>query len=58
MSAIEVGVLLAGLLLCIPLAGQMAKRRGLSTKMWMWLAVFLGPLPLVILMFVPKTRAR
>ena len=55
MSAIEVALLLAGILLCIPLAGQMAKRRGLSAKLWMWLAVFLGPVALVVLAFVPKT---
>ncbi|HMI98051.1 MAG TPA: hypothetical protein VK479_16200 [Micropepsaceae bacterium] len=56
MSAIEIALILAGLLLCIPLAGQMAKRRGCSVKLWMWLAVFLGPLPLVVLAFVPKAR--
>ncbi len=56
MSAIEFAVLLAGLLLCIPFAGRMAARRDKSAKLWMWLAVFLGPLPLAVLAFVPKMR--
>jgi O-antigen ligase len=55
MSAIGFVVLL-GLLLCIPLAGRMAVRRDRSAKLWMWLAAFLGPVPLAVLAFVPKTR--
>ena len=55
MSAMAFAVLLVALLLCIPLAGRMAVRRDRSAKLWMWLAAFLGPVPLAVLAFVPKT---
>jgi hypothetical protein len=56
MSAIAFPVLVFALLLCVPLAGRMAVRRDRSAKLWMWLAAFLGPVPLAVLAFVPKTR--
>jgi hypothetical protein len=55
MSAVAFVVLL-GLLLCIPLAGRMAARRDRSAKLWMWLAAFMGPVPILVLAFVPKAR--
>ena len=56
MSAIAFPVLLVASLLCIPLAGRMAARRDRSAKLWMWLAAFLGPIPIAVLAFIPKTR--
>jgi len=56
MSAIAFAVLLFASLLCIPLAGRMAVRRARSAKLWMWLAAFLGPVPLAVLAFIPKAR--
>ena len=34
----------------------MAVRRDRSAKLWMWLAAFLGPVPLAVLAFIPKAR--
>jgi len=56
MSAIAYAVLLVALILCIPLTGRMATRRDRSAKLWMWLAAFLGPVPLAVLAFIPKAR--
>jgi hypothetical protein len=56
MSAIGLGAVVAASLLCIPLAGRMAARRDRSARLWMWLAVFLGPVPLAVLAFVPRPR--
>jgi NO-binding membrane sensor protein with MHYT domain len=56
MSAIAFPVLVFALLLCVPLAGRMAVRRDRSAKLWMWLAAFLGPLPLAVLALIPKAR--
>ena len=56
MSAIAFPVLVFALLMCVPLAGRMAVRRDRSAKLWMWLAAFLGPLPIAVLAFIPKPR--
>jgi hypothetical protein len=40
------------------LAGRVAARRGRSVKAWSWLAAFLGPIALVILLLVPASTKR
>jgi hypothetical protein len=42
----------------IPLSAEMARERGRSTKAWLWVAVFVGPLaPLALLLVGQKSRA-
>ena len=41
-------------ILCVVAAFRMAVFRGRRTAPWMWAAVFLGPLPLVLLAVLPQ----
>jgi hypothetical protein len=38
-------------------AGRIAERRGRSFKVWAWIAVFIGPLALPLVFFLPNLRA-
>jgi MFS family permease len=38
------------------LAGRMAERRGRSFKIWAWIAAFIGPLALPLVLLFPNRR--
>ena len=38
-------------------AGRIAERRGRSFKVWAWIAVFIGPLALLLVFLLPNLRA-
>jgi hypothetical protein len=40
--------------LCVYVAGQLATQRGRSRKGWVWASALLGPLPLLILVLMPR----
>jgi hypothetical protein len=40
------------------LAGQMAERRGRSVKNWAWIAAFIGPLALPLVLLFPNLRGK
>jgi len=42
--------------LCVYVAGRMASHKGRSSRAWMWLAAFFGPLPLLALRLLPPKR--
>ena len=48
------------LMVCsIYLAGRIAERRGRSFKIWAWIAVIVGPLGLLLLVFLfPKLHGK
>jgi MFS family permease len=37
-------------------AGRIAERRGRSFKVWAWIAVFIGPLALLLVFLFPNLR--
>ena len=42
----------------IVLAGRMAERRGRSFKIWAWIAAFIGPLALPLVLLFPNLHGR
>ena len=40
------------------LAGRMAEHRGRSFKNWLWIAAFIGPLALPLILLFPNLRGR
>jgi hypothetical protein len=51
-------LLLAGTVASVHLAGRMAERRGRSFKVWAWIAAFIGPLALPLMLLVPNLRRK
>ena len=49
-------VLLLANILCVFLARRMAQDRAKPPTVWMWLAAFFGPVPLIILAVMPEKR--
>jgi hypothetical protein len=41
----------------IVLAGRIAERRGRSFKIWAWIAAFIGPLALPLVLLFPNLQA-
>jgi multisubunit Na+/H+ antiporter MnhB subunit len=42
----------------IVLAGRIAERRGRSFKIWAWIAAFIGPLALPLVLLFPNLHGR
>jgi MFS family permease len=42
----------------IYLAGRMAERRGRRFKVWAWIAAFIGPLALPLVLLFPNLRGK
>ncbi len=40
------------------LAGRLAQRRGRSSKSWVWIAAFIGPLALPLVFLFPNLHGR
>ena len=49
-------LLLAATVASVHLAGRMAERRGRSFKVWAWIAAFIGPLALPLMLLFPNLR--
>ena len=57
MSATMTFVLvLAATVASVHLAGRMAERRGRRFKVWAWIAAFIGPLALPLMLLFPNLR--
>jgi uncharacterized membrane protein HdeD (DUF308 family) len=54
MRMIALLIYLAVAFLCVYAAERLARRQHRSRKGWMWAAALLGPLPLLILVFMPE----
>jgi hypothetical protein len=53
---VVIAILIVASGICTVVARQMAQNRGWSPGLWGLLAAFLGPIPLVALVFTPKSR--
>jgi MFS family permease len=51
-------LLAAATIVSIYLAGRIAERRGRSFKIWAWIAAFIGPLALALLLLFPNLHGR
>jgi hypothetical protein len=51
-------LLLAATVASVHLAGRMAERRGRSFKAWAWIAAFIGPLALPLMLLFPNLRRK
>jgi hypothetical protein len=49
-------LLMIGTVASVCLAGRMAERRGRSFVIWGWVAAFIGPLALPLLLLFPNLR--
>ena len=49
-------VFLAICILSIPLASEMARERGRSRKLWLWIALLVGPLAPIALLLLGDSR--
>lgn len=55
MFGLGFALFVVGTFLCVFFAGRMAIARGRPAIVWMLAAAFFGPLPIVVLAFLPKT---
>ena len=51
-------LLLAGTIASVHLAGRMAERRGRSFKVWAWIAAFIGPLAMPLMLLFANLRRK
>jgi multisubunit Na+/H+ antiporter MnhB subunit len=51
-------VLMAGTIISIYIAGRIAERRGRSFRIWAWIAAFIGPLALPLVLLFPNLHGR
>jgi hypothetical protein len=51
-------VLMAGTIISIYIAGRIAERRGRSFRIWAWIAAFIGPPALPLVLLFPNLHGR
>ena len=51
-------LLLAATVASVHLAGRMAEQRGRSFRAWAWIAAFIGPLALPLMLLFPNLRRK